>query len=199
MNDANVTFEAPLLRGRFLVYNQKPSLDLMSVKQTHSNIVHSEENCHHLLEGDGIIGTSSNPKAILTADCLPIVLIGQNGHAVIHAGWKGLSNKILLNDLVKSISPTYAFIGPHIRQDQYEVQADFLAHFPDNLSAFKNINSKIYFDMALTASQQLADHYKNIVIEDCNLCTLLDSKFHSYRRNQTPNRNWNVYIPNTPN
>lgn len=199
MNDENVTFEAPLLRGRFLVYNQKPSLDLMCVKQTHSNIIHPEENCHQLLEGDGIIGSSSTPKAILTADCLPIVLIGQNGHAVIHAGWKGLSNKILLNDLVKSITPTYAFIGPHIRQDQYEVQVDFLAHFPDNLSAFKNIDSKIYFNMALTATQQLENHYKNIVIEDCNLCTFLDSKFHSYRRNQTPNRNWNVYIPNTPN
>lgn len=199
MNDHSVTFETPLLRGRFIVYNQKPSFELLKIKQTHSNLVHHEDQWHLDIEGDGLVGLSPSPKAVLTADCLPIVLIGQAGHAIVHAGWKGLQNKILVSKKIKSINPSYAFIGPHIRQDQYEVQADFLANFPDNLAAFKNIDSKIYFDMSLVAVQQLKDNYANIVIEDCGLCTYLDPKFHSYRRNQTHNRNWNVYLPHIPN
>jgi len=199
MNDQAVTFEIPLLRGRFIVYNQKPTFDCIQIKQTHSNIVHNEEQCQIPIEGDGIVGKSQQAKAVLTADCLPIVLVGQNGHALIHAGWRGLHNKILMSDKIKSIIPNYAFIGPHIRQNQYEVQAEFLANFPDNLSAFKNIDSRIYFDMSLVASQQIQETYPHITIEDCGLCTFLDPKFHSYRRNQTQNRNWNIYLPNIPN
>ncbi len=199
MNDHSVTYETPLLRGRFIVYNQKPSFDLINVKQTHSNLVHHEEQCHSSLEGDGIVGVSLKAKAVLTADCLPLVVIGQQGHAVIHAGWRGLSNKILLSEKIKNINPNYAFIGPHIRQDQYEVQEDFLANFPDNLAAFKNIDSRIYFDLSLVAREQLKAAYQNIVIEDCGLCTFNEPKFYSYRRNQTQNRNWNVYLPNVPN
>lgn len=195
MSDA-ITFEASLLRGRFIVFNQKPEFDLLKVKQIHSNIVVSEDQCQsQLTEADGIIGSELVPKAILTADCVPLVLIGKDSHVVIHAGWRGLAQNILSHELVKNINPTYAYIGPHIRPEHYEVQADFLANFPDFPEAFTRHHGNIYFNLAYVANQQLKTAYPGIVIEDSGFCTFANLKFHSYRRNKTIERNWNIYFP----
>jgi YfiH family protein len=182
-----------LPRGQFCVYRNKPDFDLLRVKQTHSNIVLDEKNCNEL-EADGIAGNSKTPLAILTADCLPILLLGENGHAMIHAGWRGLQNQILNNDLIKKIKPTYAFIGPHIKAHNYEVQEDFKLNFP-NPDVFKKLNDKIYFDLLAVAKTQLKKLFPEITIEDSGLCTFSDLNFHSYRRDKTTERNWNVYIP----
>lgn len=192
---SNITFEAPLLRGRFMVFNSRPDFDFLKVKQTHSDLVIPEDKCAVEIEGDGIIGESAVPKVILTADCVPIVLLGKDKHVVIHAGWRGLAQNILANDLVKSINPIYAFIGPHIRPEHYEVQSDFLANFPNFSQAFTQHHGKIYFNMEYVATRQLVDAYPGIVVEDCGLCTFSNLSFHSYRRDKTTQRNWNIYFP----
>lgn len=194
MNDI-ITFEAPLLRGRFIVFNQRPDFDFIKVKQTHSSIVLSEENITDNCEADGILGNSNLPKAILTADCVPLVLLGSDSHTAIHAGWRGLAGNILSNDLVKNINPTYAFIGPHIRPEHYEVQEDFISNFSEYPEAFSKHHGKIFFNLAHVATAQLKKAYPNIVIEDCGLCTFSGANFHSYRRDKTTQRNWNIYIP----
>ena len=195
MNHETITFEAPLLRGRFIVFSEPPAIEVIRLKQIHSDITLHEGECSLHVEGDGIIGESQTPKAILTADCLPIVLLSKNQHCVIHAGWKGLANEILLTSVIKKMNPIYAFIGPHIRKSQYEVQADFKKNFTKHLNAFEVVNQKLYFDMSFVAKEQLKNSYPQIVIEDCELCTLSEEKFHSFRRNQTTKRNWNVYVP----
>lgn len=195
MNET-ITYEAPLLRGRFIVFNKKPALDFLKVKQTHSDLVIPEALCaNNERIGDGIIGSSITPKVILTADCVPLVLMGKDEHVVIHAGWRGLAQNILANELVKKINPTYAFIGPHIRPQHYEVQCEFFVNFPSHPLAFTKNEEKIYFDLAYVASAQLKAAYPGIVIEDCGLCTFADLKFHSYRRDKTTERNWNIYFP----
>jgi YfiH family protein len=192
---SDITFEAPLLRGRFIVFNSRPDFDFLKVKQTHSDLVIPEDKCSIEIEGDGIVGTTEVPKVILTADCVPIVLLGKDSHVVIHAGWRGLAQNILGNELVKSINPTYAFIGPHIRPEHYEVQPDFLSNFPDFSAAFTQHHGKIYFNMEYVATAQLKNAYPGIVVEDCGLCTFSNLKFHSYRRDKTTQRNWNIYFP----
>lgn len=190
-----ITFEAALLRGRFIVFNERPDFDFIKVKQTHSSAVIPENKVAPDTEGDGILGTSNAPKAILTADCVPLVLLGQNDHTVIHAGWRGLASNILSNELVQKINPTYAYIGPHIRPEHYEVQPDFLENFPDYQEAFSRHNGKIFFNLAFVATAQLKKAYPHIVIEDSGLCTFQGPNFHSYRRNKTTQRNWNIYFP----
>ena len=194
MNDL-ITFEAPLLRGRFIVFNSRPDFDFLKVKQTHSNLIIPESVCVTETEGDGIIGESPVPKVILTADCVPIVLIGKDKHVVIHAGWRGLAQNILMSELVKSIKPTYAFIGPHIRPEHYEVQPDFLSNFPHFSEAFTKHHGNIYFNMEHVVTRQLKEAYPGIVIEDCGLCTFSNVAFHSYRRDKTTQRKWNIYFP----
>lgn len=193
---SDITFEAPLLRGRFIVYNSRPDFDFFKVKQIHSSLIITEgEPKAEELEADGILGTTPNPKAILTADCVPLVLLGKDSHIFIHAGWRGLSQNILTNELVKSINPIYAFIGPHIRQKNYEVQPDFLSNFSDFSTAFKQHHGKIYFNMEYIIKNQLMNTYPGIVVEDCGLCTFSNLLFHSYRRDKTTQRNWNIYFP----
>ena len=190
-----ITFEAPLLRGRFIVFNSRPEFEHLKIKQTHSDIFLHEDQCATEQIGDGIYGDSMVPKAILTADCVPVVLIGADSHVVIHAGWRGLAQNIVGHPAVVALKPIYAFIGPHIRPEHYEVQSDFLVNFPNHQEAFTVHNGKIYFNLEYVLTSQLKALYPNIVIEDCGLCTFRDLKFHSYRRDKTTNRNWNVYFP----
>jgi copper oxidase (laccase) domain-containing protein len=190
-----ILYEKNLLRGRFIVYGKKPEFDFLKVKQIHSAHILPESSCMNL-EADGIVGTTNVPKVILTADCVPIVLIGEKAHATVHAGWRGLHSKILAHESIKSIKPYYAFIGPHIRQNNYEVQPDFLANFPENQDAFSRVSDKIFFNLETVTVAQLKSLYPGIQIEDCGLDTFSDSKFHSYRRDsKSPERNWNIYIP----
>ena len=191
---ADIIFEKKLPRGTFQVLNKKPDFTLLRVLQTHSSIVLNESACNGI-EADGMVGNSAQKMAILTADCLPILILGENNsHAFIHAGWRGLHNLILNNELVRVIKPHYAFIGPHIRVDHYEVQPDFKNHF-DEPSAFSQKEGKLFFNLSVMAQKQLKKNYPNIEIEDCGNCTFNETIFHSYRRNKTIERNWNIYIP----
>lgn len=194
MAEDNCVFEKKLPRGKFLIFQSRPELALIKVKQTHSDIVHDETNCQDL-EGDGMVGHSSMPMAILTADCLPVVLIGESGHAFVHAGWRGLANRILGHSKIAALKPIYAFVGPHISVRHYEVQPDFKNHFPNDPEAFVERDGKLFFDMDFVVQKQLQSFYPGIKIDLSDLCTFEESQLFSYRRNKTSQRNWNLYIP----
>ncbi|MGZ3808023.1 MAG: polyphenol oxidase family protein, partial [Bacteriovorax sp.] len=189
MAEAPLVFEKELPRGKFCVYQTRPAFNLLKVKQTHSDIVLNENNCNDI-EADGMVGSSPVPMAILTADCLPIVLLGESEHAFVHAGWRGLHNEILNSDLIKKIKPFYAFIGPHISVMNYEVQPDFKKYF-SSPRAFTESEGKIFFNLSIVAREQLATFYPGIQIEESGLCTFSDERLHSFRRNKTTERNWN--------
>jgi YfiH family protein len=193
MPKADAVFKKQLPQGQFCVYQSRPDFNLKRVRQTHSSIVLDEKNCNEL-EADGMVGSSKTPMAILTADCVPILLLGEKDHAMVHAGWRGLHNQILTNELIKKINPTYAFIGPHISVDNYEVQADFLENF-EHKDAFVQKDGKWYFDLSIMTKFQLEKAYPGIKIEESGIDTFTNEQFYSYRRNKTTDRNWNVYIP----
>ncbi len=201
MPNALLVYKKNLPRGQFCVYQSRPDFDFTSVKQTHSSIVFDQSDnkkSDTQKEADGIMGNTNLPMAILTADCLPILLLGEKNHAFIHAGWKGLQKEILSNQLIQKIKPYYAFIGPHISVNYYEVQPDFRDNFK-NISTDSKIfiekEGKIFFNLSIAARLQLESHYLGIQIEDSGSCTFQDERFHSHRRDKTLERNWNMYIP----
>jgi YfiH family protein len=193
MNSDLVLFEKSLPSGKYIVFSDKPKVEVLTVKQTHSSIVLNEMSCQGL-EADAIVGTQLNPKAILTADCLPIIVLGKKGHAVVHAGWRGLKREILLSSEIAKLDPFYAFIGPHISVEHYEVQADFKNEFNNDLF-IEARSEKLFFNLSKVAKAQLSEAYKNIKIEESEICTFSNINFHSYRRDKTTKRNWNVYFP----
>ena len=136
--------------------------------------------------------------AVLTADCLPILLAGiaRSGSgpivAAIHAGWRGLAFGVIehtLEQLATHAQKLQAWIGPSIRQPAYEVDEPVFAAFKDYPNAFsangnneKNGNRRWQADLQSIARQKLMlAGIKNV--RDCGLCTAGDRhNFYSHRR-----------------
>lgn len=191
-----IVFEKKLPQGIFRTYSQKPDFAFDYVKQIHSPVI-TKDQCYPF-EADGIARSLADNKAIaiVTADCLPIIILGKENFVFLHAGWRGLHQDILKTDEVRGINPYYAFIGPAISKTNYEVSPDFKENFPNSL-AFTESEQKLYFDLTKEASDQLQKLFPSIIVECSNICTFNNNNFHSYRRNQTASRNWNLYFPQT--
>jgi polyphenol oxidase len=185
----SVLFQKSFSDGLFEVHDQKPSIEMRHVRQTHSTII-LQNPINSDIEADGIVILKSEqtPIAIKTADCLPILINGEEGVALIHAGWRGLADGILGNPIIRTIKPQSAFIGPCIHECCFEVTAEFQAHFPHQL-----IRNN-HFNLVSEAMAQIKTHYQ-ITAVDSQECTCCSKKYHSFRRDKTSQRIWNLFIP----
>lgn len=169
--------------------------DPIWLKQVHGkNVVEAlPKNLNQ--EADSVFTRQINHVcAILTADCLPILLCNQEGTviAAIHAGWRGLANGIL-KDTVQTLktcnSKLLAWLGPAIGPEKFEVGKDVYSIFTmqdiDNQKAF----------LRLTDSTWLANIYELARIQLFYLgvsaiyggehCTYTqENDFFSYRRDR---------------
>ena len=120
------------------------------------------------IKADAIITNQTKlPIAVLTADCVPLLLCDNKRKmvAAIHAGWKGaykgIINKVI-NFMVKKGSKkkdiTVA-IGPCIAQISYNVKEDFKKKFlkknKKNEIFFKKRQNMIFFDLPNYIKSQL--------------------------------------------
>jgi hypothetical protein len=75
--------------------------------------------------------------AILTADCLPVLLAAESGDAVaaVHAGWRGLAGGVI-EAAVRALAVTPAslivWLGPAIGPRHFEVGPEVRAQFVEN-------------------------------------------------------------------
>ena len=74
--------------------------------------------------------------AVLTADCLPVMLCDRDGCevAVVHCGWRGLAAGVLRAAVARfraSGDAVIAWLGPAIAQQAFEVGAEVREHFLD--------------------------------------------------------------------
>ncbi len=166
-----------------------------SMNQTHStNLKMIIEGKYIYEDTDGIFSNNKNHSLIVrTADCLPIFFIHQNDNifGVLHAGWKGLKNKIimesanLLKNYVDDLSEMIVFIGPSISQKNYEVKNEFINYFGS--SFIKNVDDKLFCNLKEIAKSQLNEIGITRVI-DSNQCTYENENYHSFRRNKASER-----------
>ena len=68
--------------------------------------------------------------SVLTADCAPVVLIGSNGVAVVHAGWRGAADGVI-GAAARQLTaggarPVASVLGPCIQPRAYEFGAEDL-------------------------------------------------------------------------
>jgi len=166
------------------------------VKQTHGHdvvIVDSQFNQADWRAADGIVTTMPNtPIAIITADCVPILLHGTKGNdpviGAIHAGWQGALNGVIDNTVQAmgcDAGTITAYIGPCIAHQSYEVSKGFEKPFvkadSDALQFFTEKNTdKLLFDLKKYCAWRLRNKgVKNIEISSID--TLTNPKFHSHR------------------
>jgi len=136
--------------------------------------------------------------AVLTADCLPVLLCSDDGSeiAAAHAGWRGLANGVLEETVRAMQTPAsrlLAWLGPAAGPQAYEigveVRAAFLAEDPAAESAFVETRDDHWLvDLYMLARQRLA----RLGIERVyggGLCTISDpARFYSHRREQRTGR-----------
>jgi polyphenol oxidase len=177
---------------------------LFFLKQTHSadvfviNHSYSPQSPLDIFQhtGDAIITNKHNCAiGVVTADCLPVILYDEKNEVVgvIHAGWKGLSAHVITatiqkmqNEFQTNASNLQAYLGPSAGVCCYEVQNDFLAHFPSSVFE-KNIiekrNEKLFFNQKRTALLELLDNQLRLtaINESHHVCTLCSPGFCSAR------------------
>ena len=127
--------------------------------------------------------------AVMTADCVPILLCDESGQevAAVHAGWKGLETNIIANAVGHfscNANKLIAWIGPAISGACYEVDAQLASKFShiDGAIANSTNKGKYLLDLPLVAQMQL----QQTGVEDITqskLCTYTDDRrFYSHRR-----------------
>ncbi len=169
-------------------------MELVHAKQVHGTDIVSPETLP--CEADGIFVSweeFNHPLAIKTADCLPIVIEGEKGVIFIHAGWRGLAHGILEKPEIEMINPQRVFIGPSIHECCFEVSHDFNLHFPESPN-FKKMKDKYFFNLQEEAKRRLRIKFPSLLIQYAPVCTSCNKSLHSYRRDKTTERNWNLYI-----
>lgn len=183
-----------LNHGRFETWIERPELELIEVKQVHGTDIVTLETLP--TEADGIIVSwkeFNKPLAIKTADCMPIVIEGEKGVVFLHAGWRGLAAGILKKAEIALINPQRVFIGPSIHECCFEVSYDFKENFKGSPN-FSEKEGKLYFNLQQEAKDQLRSLFPTLLIEIAPICTATNTDYHSYRRDKTNQRNWNLYI-----
>tara|TARA_B100001057_G_scaffold497569_1_gene602051 strand:- start:863 stop:1627 length:765 start_codon:yes stop_codon:yes gene_type:complete len=151
---------------------KKKSRNIFLVHQVHSNkFVYVDKNFKlkkKKIKADAIITNQRKvPIAVLTADCVPILLYDneKNIIAAIHAGWKG-AFKGIVNNVISFMhkkgckkKSIFAAIGPCIGRKSYNVKDDFKKRFLkkdiSNKTYFSYKKNTIYFDLANYVRSQL--------------------------------------------
>ena len=136
--------------------------------------------------------------AVLTADCLPVLLCERDGACVAaaHAGWRGLAGGVLEATVSAMGQPgeqLCAWLGPAIGAAAFEVgpevRAAFLAIDSAAAQAFRpGLGDRWYADLYLLARQRLAA-VGVTAVSGGDLCTWSDAaRFYSYRRDGVTGR-----------
>lgn len=141
--------------------------------------------------------------AVMTADCLPVLLVDQHATVVAaaHAGWRGLVNGILQNTVTamrtRSQAELRAWLGPAISVAHFEVGAEVKQEFELKLPG----SDKFFYKKNTTSGSEKyhADLYSlaKLALQQVGVeavtggewCTFADEpRFYSYRRNAVTGR-----------
>ncbi len=142
--------------------------------------------------------------SVRVADCIPILFWSSEEIClgVIHAGWRGLSKKILnqtMHFFEKKIphlkkEKLFFWIGPHIHADFYEVDQEVYSKFDPEFSIGNKSQKKL--DMSYILKSQFEEELidpEQIIWDDED--TFHSNKLYSHRKGDT-GRNIGVILAN---
>ena len=179
---------------QFIVANQTHSANIKIIQEAQSRgwkqLDSAIEDCDALITNQhGVMLT------ILTADCVPILLLDPIHKVVgaVHAGWRGTTQQILLKTIQKmqeifgsNPKEIIAGIAPSIGRCCYEVGEEVAKHFFDDQNAMDRVGEKYMLDLPYINQQQLLKAGLNAEnIELSGICTACDVEhYFSYRQEQ---------------
>lgn len=150
-------------------------------RQVHSTIVRRAYAGKRGEPGDGLWSDEPGlPLLAMSADCLPIAIVRRDGRralAVLHAGWRGLTEGVVAAG-VAALGPgaKAAIVGPAIGPCCYEVGDEVAALFDPDLTVDRKLDLWTAAERALRAAGVEA-------VERVDLCTRCHPElFFSHRR-----------------
>lgn len=192
-----------ILKNRETIKAKFPNTKFIVANQTHSANIHLIEEKNELgwygLEDaiencDALITNQSNIMlTILTADCVPILLLDPSKKviAAVHAGWKGTQQEILFKTVEKMKNSFHcnpkeilASIAPSIGKCCYEVDWNVAQHFEKIENAYAQKGEKYMLDLPhINRLQLLNSGFLEKNIEHAHLCTACEvEQYFSYRQ-----------------
>jgi YfiH family protein len=191
-NACNVLTNRLALTTRLTLPNEPEWLE-----QTHTNTCVVVEKTDNRQSDAAITRDKTRVLAIMTADCLPILLCCQQGTeiAAIHAGWRGLAQGIIENTVCQMhTNPVniLAWIGPAICYQCYEVGSEvykaYQQRYPFANNFFNPSKHKWNVNLAGLAAAILT-HAGITRVYQSNVCTFENTNdYYSYRRNAQTGR-----------
>jgi YfiH family protein len=167
------------------------------LRQVHGTRVAIEPGFDEPEADAAVTRTPGTVLAILTADCLPVVIASKDGGelAVAHAGWRSLAAGVLEATVAEMQAPRarlVAWLGPAAGQATYEIGEEvreaFVVHAPNAADAFVETRPGHWrVDLYALATQRLAA----LGIADVHgggLDTIVDPRFYSFRRDPRTGR-----------
>ena len=208
LNDPNTSLQH---RQMFLDRLSISSKNIFMVKQVHGDRVFVLDDAKwspekvELEEADALIThLTGTPVAVLTADCVPVILYDPKAHAVgvVHAGRKG-TQAALVSKTLSMLSEVYGSriedvrmaLGPAIGGCCYEVDRTcvepFKSHYPEWESfVTAQSNGKFRLDLLqanVADGQRAGIRKENIHLSgECTSCN--NDRWYSYRREGTTGR-----------
>lgn len=156
--------------------------------QTHSaNVVLAQAGENG--EGDALVTDRPNlALSVVTADCVPVLLASPRQVAAVHAGWRGLVQRILpaaLERFEGSSADVTAWIGPAIGPCCYEVGyevAEEVVGVSSPLVVHPGTRGRPHLDLHAAAALQLAAYGVREIrrVAHCTQCS--NQELWSYRR-----------------
>lgn len=163
------------------------------LNQVHGAAVAVDPVALSMPKADAILTRQPNTVcAVLTADCLPVVIAAEDGSevAAAHAGWRGLCRGVLeatVCEFEQPPSALLAWLGPAISQSAFEVgdevRAAFVRHDEGAGASFRhNSRGRWQADLYALARLRLAAAGVERMYGG-EYCTYSESgRFFSYRR-----------------
>lgn len=191
-----------------LMPNTRPIQWLQQVHGTQVVELSSAQVPFAIRQADACVSRTANvPCAVLTADCLPVLMYRQNGDmvAAAHAGWRGLLAGVLSQTVSalradqtpqqRAENPIHAWIGPAISQMAFEVGNEvreaFLAKKPQFETFFRPslhaLGHKWFADLPAMAEEWLRELGVQQV-RSSDWCTYHDLQWSSHRRDPNSGR-----------
>lgn len=169
------------------------------LRQVHGTRIVDAASPPRDLESDGSFAMQPGfVCAVMTADCLPVLLADEQGTrvAALHAGWRGLAAGILeqgVDALDTSPEQLLAYLGPAIGPDAFEVgdevRETFCDRDPNAANAFRATDrGKWMADIYRLAHQRLNARGLKRVYGGGRCTFSEEDDFFSYRRDQTCGR-----------
>ena len=183
---------ADVIRNRKILMETHGPTQFMN--QVHGNrIAFIEEVTDEVPTADALVtGIPGITLAVMTADCIPLLLHSKESVAAVHVGRNGLVNDVAIKtvELMREMGATEiaAVLGPSICGTCYEVSEEIYNEVtqvhPFAASRTKQETPALDLPNALSVALTKV----GVNVERRNVCTLEDSDYFSYRRDGVTGR-----------